>query len=85
MRIPYCYSDLLSMASGAGRSFEPARRLRVHTHFPPGACEKWGHSLRKGSYYLMVKVSAFDFPPPGAGFLTSIAALPGDATAASGT
>jgi hypothetical protein len=53
-------------------------------HSPRG-CEKWGICLEYQSCHLMVKVSVFDFPPPGAGFLTSTETVPEDATAAAGT
>jgi hypothetical protein len=44
-----------------------------------------GHSTEDGNRYWMVNVSAFDFPPRGAGFFTTIDAVPVDATAIEGT
>src|SRR5271165_159265 len=65
----------------------PSRELNL----APGGHQKKTHpSLRSGALttptvYLIVTVSAFDFPPPGVGFLTTTASVPGAAMAALGT
>ena len=58
-------------------------QLRANAPLP--ARRNGAHGLEHGSCYLMVKVSVLDFPPPGAGFLTSMEAVPVDATSAAGT
>jgi len=77
------------------RDVPPQRTVEVETKFvpvtvkvncePPAVAQVGLIAVVVGAGLLIVNVTAFDVPPPGAGFTTVTAAVPAVATRAAGT